>query len=127
MLPPVDVLACSDEGVGGAEGCKKAGKSEEATFRMVEGDADEAVLSTGSLLLIFSFPLSLSLGNAFGADCGVACSAKGRYQSETTPFRFKSFNPGAYMHAAALESCRAPYHRSNPGNPVHAGRCEGQL
>lgn len=56
--------------------CRNDGSSEEATLRIVDGDADEAGLSIGNLLLIFNFLLSLSSGNGLAAERGVDSSAK---------------------------------------------------
>lgn len=86
------MLLCS-----GVEVCKNDGRSEEATLRIVDGDADEAVLSTGNMLLIFNFLLSLSFGNGFAAERGVDSSAKeGMIQIRAETFALLSVR---YLHA----------------------------
>lgn len=81
----------------GVEVCKNDGRSEEATLRIVDGDADEAVLSIGNMLLIFNFFLSLSLGNGFAAERGVDSNAKeGTSQVKAETFALLSVR---YLHA----------------------------
>jgi hypothetical protein len=104
----------------GVEVCRNAGKSEEATLRIVEGDADEATLSSGNLLFIFNFRLSASTGNGLVGERGVDSRAKG-VSRQTGTETLRSRDPGTHMHAYEPESCQEQPHRSNPGSLAHAG------
>lgn len=103
--------------MSGVEVCRNAGRSEEATLRIVEGDADDAVLSIGDLLLIFNFRFSVSSDNGLDGERGVESRAKGSSRQIMTEESYFFFT---HMHACEPECRPDQSHRSNPKSPVHA-------